>query len=327
MEELATEICDTALPVGTAPDWVHLLPAGETIARDGRRFVLANPQAVIDNFEAAKVDLPVDFEHQAEKPESRLKGPVPAAGWIKGLEMRADGLWGRVEWTATAARMIGAKEYRYISPAMTYNVETCEILSLKGAGLVHHPALHLTALAAEQEPGDGKVMFLERVAQMLGLDGNASPEAVLAGLDKILAAFKKVIADVTGQPKPETTALMELGSLVPNPARYMPTEAVATLAREHQEAVETLRVQRVQLKVDKALKEHFITNGMRQWATALCHSDEAAFDAYCSGVPRFEFLFKPSGLDNRSHPGLAVHDPVEALICSQLGLQPGALSK
>ena len=109
MRDQASAICDTALPAGEAPAWVHLLPSGATTARDGRRFILAEPEAVIAAFEAGRIDLPVDYEHQADKPVNRANGPVPAAGWIKALEARADGLWGRVEWTATAARMIGAK--------------------------------------------------------------------------------------------------------------------------------------------------------------------------------------------------------------------------
>jgi phage I-like protein len=67
------------------------------------------------------IDLPVDDEHQNDKPEAKLKGPVPAAGWIK--EMRSDetGIWGRVEWTATARELIERKEYRYLSPVILHN--------------------------------------------------------------------------------------------------------------------------------------------------------------------------------------------------------------
>ncbi len=95
-----------------APEWVHLLPNGFMQGRDGRSFDLADPQGLILAFQAMAVDLPVDYEHQVDTPEARLKGPVPAAGWIKELQARADGISGRVEWMATAAELITAKEYR-----------------------------------------------------------------------------------------------------------------------------------------------------------------------------------------------------------------------
>ena len=43
--------CDQALPTGLAasgaPEWVHLMPAGRVVARDGRSFELVDPAAVI----------------------------------------------------------------------------------------------------------------------------------------------------------------------------------------------------------------------------------------------------------------------------------------
>jgi phage I-like protein len=101
MQGLATGALDRALNADTAakgaPEWVHLLPNGFMQGRDGRSFDLADPGGLILAFQANAIDLPVDYEHQADTPEARLKGPVPAAGWIKELQARADGLWGRVE--------------------------------------------------------------------------------------------------------------------------------------------------------------------------------------------------------------------------------------
>ena len=98
MQGLATAILDRALPAGPsdkgAPEWVHLLPTGFMKGRDGRSYDLADPGGLILAFQANGIDLPVDFEHQNDKPEARLKGPV--------------------EWTASAAEMIGAREYRYL---------------------------------------------------------------------------------------------------------------------------------------------------------------------------------------------------------------------
>ena len=64
--------------------------------------------------------MPVDYDHQNDKPDPGRSGPVPAAGWIKELEVATNSLWGRVVWTARASELISAKEYRYISPAFYY---------------------------------------------------------------------------------------------------------------------------------------------------------------------------------------------------------------
>lgn len=143
---LATAICDR--PIGNVPDWVHVLPMGQIVARDGRKFVLDNPKSLLADFKRGAVDLPVDYEHQKDKHAEMRAGPVPAAGWIKELEIRADGIWARVEWTARARDLIGSREYRYLSPSILFDKKNRRITRLKGAGLVHDPALHLTALAS-----------------------------------------------------------------------------------------------------------------------------------------------------------------------------------
>ncbi len=92
MSDYLTAIGDQALPQGEAPDWVHLLPAGRMKARDGRVFDLADAQVLVHAFAEGGVDLPIDHEHQNDKPEARWNGPVRAAGWIKALEQRSTGL-------------------------------------------------------------------------------------------------------------------------------------------------------------------------------------------------------------------------------------------
>jgi phage I-like protein len=120
---------------------------------------------------------------------------VPAAGWIKELKADDSGLWGRVEWTATAREMIGRKEYRYLSPSFLFHPKTRQILRLKGAGLVHNPNLHLTALASQEtdmppETANPKTPaadtsfaeFGAELASLLGLPAGASPKELMARL-------------------------------------------------------------------------------------------------------------------------------------------------
>ncbi len=171
MNAMLTATCDRALETasGAAPEWVHLLPLGAVDGRDGRAWTLDNPSGVVSAFNAGKIDLPVDYDHQNDKSDPNRSGPVPAAGWIKELMVATNGLWGRVVWTARASELISAKEYRYISPAFLH-LKDGSITRLKGAGLVHNPNLELTALAAQEDAMTPEMTFMQRLATTLKLE-------------------------------------------------------------------------------------------------------------------------------------------------------------
>lgn len=256
MDGLPVAICDRA--IAEAPEWVHLLPLGQINARDGRRFVLDDPEAVVAMFETGGIDLPIDYEHQSEKPDAKRSGPVPAAGWIKQLQVRENGLWGRVEWTSRARDMIANREYRFLSPAMLYTKKERRVVKLKGAGLVHSPALHLTALASQEDTmADEDTSFLMRIAQMLGLDEDADEETILKALETALAS-----------------------EAAPDPAKFVPVSVVQALMSDRAAQVATMSEDRAQEKVRKALASGHIIPAMKDWALDLCMSDEASFDAF-----------------------------------------------
>jgi len=317
MTGLALATCDRAFaPDGGAPVWVHLFPDGQMTGRDGRLFDLADPAAVVLEFQSGGIDLPVDFEHQNDIPEAKLHGPVPAAGWIKELKADAGGLWGRVEWTATAAEMIGRKEYRFLSPSFLFHPKTRQIVKLKGAGLVHNPNLYLTALASQDPtmqpttalktgPQTGpKSPLMQRLVKLLGLAPDATEEALIEALEAMLKERTK-----------------------PDPAEYMPVEAVTAMMRER--SVERLAHQegRAVEKVNAALRQGYISPAMKDWALSLCRSDGAAFDTFLAATgPYFAHLFEPSGLDGvPPSRSTARESDMEAAICAQLGLKPGSL--
>jgi phage I-like protein len=312
MPGLATAILDRQLPAEPAtkgaPDWVHLLPGGVMRGRDGRSYDLADPGGLILAFQANAIDLPVDYEHQNDKPEARLKGPVPAAGWIKELQSRADGIWGRVEWTAQAAELIATKAYRFLSPSILYHPKTFEIMRLKGAGLVHSPNLYLTALASQEAampPADDTATadLAATLAALLGLPSDTSPADLLKKLKAALGA-------------------------PPDPAKFMPVAAVQEMlqTRLAERTFETDA--RIKAKVESAARDHYITNGMKDWALALCRSDEAAFDDFCArSGPTFAYLFKPAGGRREAvAPERRNLSDLETAICEQLGLKPGSLA-
>lgn len=327
MTGLSLATCDLALPPGHAPEWVHLIPgSGEIKGRDGRVWELVDPAALVLAFQSGAVDLPIDFEHQNDKPEAKLKGPVPAAGWIKELRAQDNGIWGRVEWTATASDLIGRKEYRYLSPTFLHHKETRQIVRLKGAGLVHDPNLYLTALANQDfamppksppetipakppaKPADrgpaGEADFTAMIAELLGLPPETPPDEI----------FKALKAKLSAEP---------------DPAEFVPVATVQAMLIERNLSVVNASEERAAQKVDDALRSGHLSPAMKEWATALCRRDEASFDRFlASSVPQFAHLTRadvPSALP----PGSRVDRQSEELadaICSQLGLKPGSLS-
>ncbi len=286
-----------------APTVIHLLPLGAFRGRDGRSWALDNPQHLIAQFEARKIDLAIDYEHQADDPGRKQTGPVPAAGWITDLEARPDGIWGHVKWTDTAARLIREREYRFISPTFKYAPVTGKVVLLKGASLVHEPNLHLTALAREETTmRDENETALCAIAKELGLPEDAEPDQILC----------------------EIRNLAEDG---PDPSRYVPIEAVRDLMQDRGNKVAMARESDVETMVTKALESGYITPGMRDWATALCRQNPDSFAEFTdSAAPAYAHLFKPAiGGGTAPEPRSRAYDEAELAICAQLDIEPGTL--
>jgi phage I-like protein len=138
-------------------EWYHLLPKGVFQGRDGRGPYVLDidaERAVIEAFSRLNCDLPIDYEHQSLDAREK-SGPVPAAGWIKELSSREDGLWGRVEWTPAAEHCLKNKEYRYISPVFLHD-RGGHVKTLTMAALTNTPNLHLQAAASIHRPTRNK---------------------------------------------------------------------------------------------------------------------------------------------------------------------------
>lgn len=333
MTGLASATCDRALAPGAAPEWVHLLPDGHITGRDGRTFVLADPAALVLAFQSSGVDLPIDYEHQNDNPEARRSGPVPAAGWIKEMKVAADGLWGRVEWTATAREMIANREYRYLSPSILYHPQTRQIVKLKGAGLVHNPNLHLHALNAQADPAAPSAPaatsadFPRLLAEALGLPTDTAPDEVLATVKRVMAA----LAEIAGKTSPDGATMAELAQAasVPDPAKFVPVATVRAMLAERNAERVALGEERAQAKVAEAMRKGYLSGAMKDWALALCMSDEASFDAFLAGSgPAFAHLSEriiqgaPPAADRPAAGSAAA-----VSICAQLGLAPDRLTE
>lgn len=146
MESELTILLETQ--AGRPPEWIQLLPLGEVVLGDGREPLFVDQEALaglVQHFHDRGLDLVIDYEHQ-----TLSGGKAPAAGWIKELEARADGLWARVEWTEEARRLLSAREYRYFSPVLRLEPESRRPAALLHAALTNTPAInHLAPLVAK----------------------------------------------------------------------------------------------------------------------------------------------------------------------------------
>lgn len=179
--QLSSEI---KLSQNTLPLWVQLLPIGPEISTaDGREFTLSEPELVIQNSMRENVEMSVDYEHSIRDENQHIK---PAAGWVKALELRDDGIWGKVEWTKPATQLIENKEYRYLSPLLSLSSDTAGnkvITKIVNVGLTNTPALEMAAFCStktEKLKVDTST-FAHEIASLMSLD-TSNPNEILAAL-------------------------------------------------------------------------------------------------------------------------------------------------
>ena len=150
----------TELPIAVTGSWV----------KDGHRFSITEEDLsdIVKNFEKrGNGEVVVDYEHASERPEVARGGPVPAAAWIQKLSIRdSDGgdgktLWGDINFTDEAKKLIQGEQYKYFSPAIDWGATDKHSGRGKGAtltsgALTNHPFLE--ELPAIQLSDKGKIL-------------------------------------------------------------------------------------------------------------------------------------------------------------------------
>lgn len=173
------------LPEGdSAPDWIHLLPAGEIRTGDGRGpYRVRDHVALMARSLLAGDRLPIDENHATDLAAPRGE-PAPVRGWIVELQHRADGVWGRVEWTAQGRRLVAGRAYRGISPVMEHTGGG-DVLAIRRASLTNRP--NLRGLAALHQEGQDMTL-LERLRAVLALPATAGEEEAIASVTALHAS-------------------------------------------------------------------------------------------------------------------------------------------
>lgn len=307
---LAALSLELALQADAGGAWVHLLPVGAFSGRDGRGpYHVRDVQAVMmaSRAKAGRRLIPIDYDHQIDHAEQNGQ-PAPAAGWIKGLQARADGIWGLVEWTAKAAAHLANREYRYLSPVIQHTGDGAVIRILRAA-LTNNPNLdQLTALASMETPMDNEA-FLAELRNLVGLPDDADQAAIMAKLRDMLAAKQSAVID---------------------PAQYVPIGDFERVVREVNRLNQGIEETAAQAYVDSQIKAANMPSYLKDWGVALCRMNKPAFD---------QFIFKTKGSFNRlvSPSGASAHPPgftgatalneEEKAVCQRMGLTEAEFAK
>lgn len=124
---LSVSLEDADKPDSGNVGWMHIAMEGEWLGHPTGplEFTRDGFDEMVRQFEEQANDMMVDYDHKSVDENARA-GEAKAAGWITDLEVR-DGeggaeLWAKVRWTATAAEMIRAGEYRYCSPVVCFDI-------------------------------------------------------------------------------------------------------------------------------------------------------------------------------------------------------------
>lgn len=300
---------------GTAPTEIKLLPAGQFKAKDGRPQGLpgwnmndASATAILAAAGNQADKYLIDYDHQTL--HSKDNGQqAPAAGWFGKLEWRADkGLYATdVQWTAAAQAAIEAKEYRYISPVLTYNPNTGDVTGLLMAALVNYPALdglndlaaaHFNFLHPEENPAMEEL--LETLRYCLNLPKSTTPAELSAELDKIKTLITKPDGTTTGLSAVLAEKNNEISALSakngdPDMSNYMPSTVVIEL----QTLVAALSAKIESSELDKLIETNINklpTPGLQEWAKKQTVS---ALSAYLETAPEIAAL---SGMQTDGKP-------------------------
>lgn len=290
---------------GSAPDWVHLVPAGPEIAgRDQRAWRMTNPAAVVAAFDPAK-EPQVDIEHSSQllAPGGH---PAPAVGWIKELEARVDGIWGRVEWTEAGAAAVNSRSYRYLSPVFAFDPATREVLRIVSVGLTNSPNLELAAMnSAEHKeivPVDPAIL------EALGLKPTSDAAAAVLAINALKLEHQTALNAAQQQPDP--------AQFVPAADHQLALNRIAKFEADDKARADAA----IEAAVTAAIAAGKIAPSSKDFHVAACRA-EGGLERFAAFVGAAPVIAAPSGLDTKKPTTEAVAlNAEERAVCHAMGM-------
>ncbi|TVO57536.1 phage protease [Denitromonas halophila] len=334
---LSVAMGNAALAVGE----LQILPAGEFRSWDGRpekapawRIDAAIAGRVIAELRSRINPIVIDYEHQTLLAEKNGQ-PAPAAGWIDPADVEwreGVGLVARrVRWTPRAAQMVDADEYRYFSPVFEHAELSGDVVALRMGALTNNPGLDgmaavaLTRLFSDSpHPQETPVNeTLTKLLATLGLAADANEETALTAVAALKAKAGTADALTT-----EVAALKAKTPTAPDPAKYVPVEAMHALQTEVAALTAGITADKVGKAVEQALAAGKLLPAQTNWATELGKKDLAALTAYIDSAPQVAALrgTQTGGAAPEGGAGGSQTD-AELAVCKALGLSADEFSK
>ena len=270
---LAVEINADALP-----EWIQLAPFGEHPTRDGKSVQVFNAEAaasVVGWFNSiwSKIKrvmginaLPIWLGHPDFAPEQWPQ--KKQLGSITELESRADGLWGRAEWNASAAAEVRDNKHRFASTAWDCDEIApgrIQPVMLWSVGMWHRPNIKsvqpvCNAVADNDQPetnAETNTMNKNIIAALMAAHILAAETEDEAAVVTAINAHGKAIAGNETQLNAATTELETLRARVTElEARETQLNAEAESRRSE---LETLRTAHINAILDSAVESGRIT--------------------------------------------------------------------
>lgn len=280
----------SAIEVAAGAQRIQLFPIGTWTGRNGLGpYTLADQahaQRVVDATASAQgsTDLMIDYDHQAVRAPG-VAGKAIAAGWVRGLEARADGIWAEVDWTAAASAHLDAREYRYASPYFLHDKQG-RITRIINAALTNTPNFNLEAVAASAIDGETMTVLAAAIAAALGLPAEATTDQAVAAIDTLRGASTAAIATALGLPASADQAAIATGiaalktkadAAAPDMSKFVPVEQVQALNTR----LTAIEGAGHQAAVASAIKEGKLVPALEQWAL----DNQAAFASFIKDAP------------------------------------------
>ena len=334
-----------ALRVRPGDPLVRLIPAGSFDAPRGSmsgagpwNLTAAAAARIIAANAVRQADIPIDYEHQLLA-SSENGQAAPASGWIDPRSLvyidagPEPGLYGAVKWTARAAALIAADEYRYLSPVFPYDPQSGEPLDLLHVALTNFPAIDepiraaLSARHAHTHHQENPVNeVLKKLLAALGLPDTTAEADALAGVAALKAKADAATIEIASlkaaaeAKNAEVAALKAGGAAAPDPAKFVPIGIVQSLQTEVAVLSARINGDEAGRVVEQAIAEGKLLEAQRTWATELGFGNLAALKSYVAATPAIAALGGMQSGGKGPTAGASQQSDADLAVCKALGL-------
>ncbi len=305
----------------------------------------SSAESIISIFREIGNDIVIDYEHQTLNDTE-----APAAGWIKNLYAKDDGIYGTVEWTQKAKDYIKNREYRYLSPVVWTNKDNVAVY-LQSVALTNLPAtLNAKPLINKnnyKKGDDGMDELLKALGAKTKDDAKTSINA--------LKQNQKLYEDIVKKLKLKTdTKQEELEGVISNlkaaadftaeirealdlkdDATYSEIKAHLLalkqkdnindkLSKEVEKLKEAVKQREVKEIVQKAIESGKVTPAQAEWAEKYASKDMDGFKMYVEKAPKIVPTKSGFSIEDKKEGEV---DESTLIIAKQFGLNSEDIKK